>query len=190
MDSEEIHRKAIESARQGFIDSTLRSMDYLELVARLEEVVEDLKEKLIIESIRGHTLRPFLVQSGINPSAIEERLKSERKPLLPLKVSVNDILRDVAPGLSSKKKLTGDSLLDVLAREIVVTGKTLNYSQMIQVLDDKRIERPGANYRNNLISLIVKSPHKFQRVGRGTYTVTPTEMERQRAKLEKEGLPL
>lgn len=192
VDEGDIERAAMVEAMERFDEAYQAFCSLDDAVERLEVILGELVKRRS-EAERNVKIRRVILdalgdESGTN-QYIHELTEALVSPVDP-SVTADDVLKLVAPGAAGKRRLTGESLLMAIARGIVEKKSPMNFSQMIEYLDESGIERPGANYRNNLISMVTKAPHIFQRAGRGVYSVTPEATEKVLSPEEnEEGLP-
>ena len=130
---------------------------------------------------KGRVTGLFLDSEGIDTGGLEASLQGKSEHRQVVAFGVDDLLAWLVPKLRKKQRVTGNDLLDLLGYAIIDSGRPLNFTEMLQYLDDHGFERPGANARNNIISMVVKAANagqRFIRVGRGLYDLLPEERER------------
>lgn len=192
MDEDDIELAAMKEATERLEEAYRGFCSLDDSIERLEGILNEVKKRRN-DAERDVMIRRVVLVALSDESStaqyIHELDQSLESPVDP-NVTADDVLRLIAPGAGGRKRLTGESLLMAIARGIVERQAPMNFSQMIEYLDEHGIERPGANYRNNLISMVTKSPHIFQRAGRGVYGVTPEAAEAVAASMQnEEGLP-
>lgn len=192
MAEDDIELAAMEEAMERFEEAYHSYCSLDDAIKRLEEILDELKQRQDAQA-RDVKIRRVMLQALCDESSTAQYIHELTEALVsPVDtgVTADDVLKLIAPGASGKRRLTGESLLMAIARGIVEKKAPMNFSQMIDFLDANGIERPGANYRNNLISMVTKAPHIFQRAGRGLYGVTPEAVEAVKASIQnEEGLP-
>lgn len=178
----------VASAKERFRAVSHRKKEFSDINHQFGRLHDQLKIREHELAFEATVLKTFL-QEALPDEEMETICREiESSYLSPINadVSLDEILRLIAPGYARAKRLTGEELLRAIARGMVKTNSPMNFSEMIAFLDENGFERPGANYRNNLISMVTKAPHIFHRVGRGIYDVTPEARSQAFAELSEE----
>lgn len=140
--------------------------------------IERISDQLL-EAEHKATINGFYLQAcGVNLSELNKQVQATLPDDLPQDDAVDAILGVARPQPESKRRLKGDELLDEFAREMLRRGAPMDFDDMIDFIDSVGIERPGANYRNYIISIVTRAKDRFARVGRGQYYLTIPEQVR------------
>ena len=177
-DKSEIERKMFGHTMGKFQQARQEQEDWERLMQLAREIETYAKSQLDIAKHDAKVLAFFLSEHGqdIIPvvESITRRNEEAKNQLPPIKDLAEILMRESVP----KKRVTGDALLTVIAKGMVDQKAPMTVSEMLEYLQENGFDLPGANARNNLISMLSRSEDRFTRVGRGTYYPTPKEEAR------------
>lgn len=169
----------LEATKAEFIEAIEKQQAYEEILVFLKQVMDAIREEQQGVARRAIVNGSFLETKGIDTKALyEATLRAQHASKTP-NLSVEKAIDWLLPMMRKKRKVVGDALQDVFAEAMFVSGQPMDYTQMIEYLDEQGIEKPGVNFRNNIIGMITKAPDRFRRVARGTYYLTRDEERRQ-----------